>query len=63
MTIASDEQSMADKNLKMHYEHVKTAEGPFLDILDNQFVVLRDSQAVFSFPSPGPGASTHRVGG
>lgn len=50
---------MADTNLKLNCEHIKRAVGPFLDILDNQFVVLQDSQAVFSFSSPVPDASAH----
>lgn len=35
---ANEEQNMAEINLKLDCEQIKSAGGPLLDIWDNQFV-------------------------
>ncbi|ERF74527.1 hypothetical protein EPUS_08938 [Endocarpon pusillum Z07020] len=58
---ASEEQSMANTDPSLYREQIQKAGGPFLDIRDNRFVVLQDSQAVRSFSIPVPDVATHGV--
>ena len=46
---ANERQSMEMTNLDLYREQIQKAGGPFLDIRDEQYVVLADAQAVRKF--------------
>ena len=50
----NDGQNRTDEDLSLYCEQIRKAAGPFLEVRDNRYVVLRDARAIRGFCKPEP---------